>query len=79
MQSTNISNIISGFKVTGIYPIDHQTLLKLIPDSHSVIQEESRLAFIPLISQSVKSRSSLSTKVAKPEGQIQDSEYEMFE
>ena len=44
MQSTNISNIISGFKVSGIYPINHQALFKLISDSHSVIQEESGLA-----------------------------------
>ena len=79
MQSMIISNITSGFKVTGIYPTDRQALLKLIPDSHSGIQEESGLAFIPLISPSVKSRSSKSTETANPENQIQDSECEMFE
>ena len=54
MKSMTISNITSGFfKVTGVYPTDHQALLKLIPDSYSVVQEESGLAFIPLISQSI--------------------------
>ena len=79
MQTMNISNIISGFKVTGIYLTDRQALLKLIPDSHSGIQEESGLAFIPLISPSVNSRSSKSTETANPENQVQDSECEMFE
>ena len=64
MQSTNISNIISGLKVTMIYPIDHQALLKLISDSYTGIQKESGLAFIPLISQSVNSRSSKSIEAA---------------
>ena len=57
-----ISNITSGFKITGIYPTDHQAILKLIPDSHSRIQEESGLAFIPLISLSIKSKCSKSTE-----------------
>ena len=81
MQSMNISNIISGFKATGIYPTDCQALLKLIPAavSHSDIQEESRLAFIPLISPSVKSKSSKSTKAVNQEEQVQDRERELFE
>ena len=79
MQSTNISNTISGFKSNCDLSLDHQALLKLIQDSHTGIQEESGLAFIPLISQSVKSRSSKRIEAAKPEEQIQDSEYEMFE
>ena len=81
MQSMNISNIISGFKVTGIYPTDRQALLKLIPAavSHSDIQEESGLAFIPLISPSVKSKSRKSTKAVNQEEQVQDSERELFE
>ena len=58
----SISNITSGFKVTGIYPTDHQAILKLIPDSHSCIQEESGLAFIPLISPSIKSKCSKSSE-----------------
>ena len=57
MQSMNISIIISGFKVTGIYPTDRQALLKLISDSYSDMREESGLAFIPLIHPSVKSKS----------------------
>ena len=81
MQNMNISNIISGFKATGIYPTDCQALLKLIPAavSHSDIQEESRLAFIPLISPSVKSKSSKSTKAVNQEEQVQDRERELFE
>ena len=81
MQSMNISNITSGFKVTGIYPTDRQALLKLIPAavSHSDIQEESGLAFIPLISPSVKSKSSKSTKAVNQEEQVQNSERELFE
>ena len=64
MRSMTISNITSGFKVTGIYPTDHQAILKLIPDSHSCIQEESGLAFIPLISPSIKSKCSRSAEAA---------------
>lgn len=48
MHSMTISNITSGFKVIGIYPTDHQALLKLIPDSYPSVQEENGLAFIPL-------------------------------
>ena len=59
----NISNTISGFKVTGIYPTDRQALLKLIPDSYSDLQEESGLAFIPLISPSVKSKLGLKRRL----------------
>ena len=79
MKSMTISNIKSGFKVTGIYPTDHQALLKLIPDSYSVVQEESGLAFIPLISPSVKSKSSKSTEATNVEEQFQDNEHEHFE
>ena len=73
MKSMTISNITSGFKITGVYPTDRQALLKLIPDSYSVVQEESGLAFIPLISPSVKSKSSKGTEVANVE------EQELFE
>ena len=43
MKSMTISNITSGFKVTGIYPTDRQALLKLILDLYSVVQEQSGL------------------------------------
>ena len=79
MRSMNISNIISGFKVTRIYPTDRQALLKLIPDSYSDMQEESGLAFIPLISPSVKSKSSKTIEATNQEEQLQDSERELFE
>ena len=74
-----ISNVTSGFKVTGLYPTDHQALLKLIPDSSCSMQEESGLAFIPLISPSVKgSKSIQKTEAANSEEQFQKNEEELF-
>jgi len=80
MQSMTISNITSGFKVTGIYPTDRQALLKLIPDSNFHVDEESGLAFIPLISPSVKgSKSIISPETINSEELFQDNECEQFE
>jgi len=45
MQSMTISNIVSGFRMTGIYPTDQHALLKLIPNSSpNPTRQESRLA-----------------------------------
>ena len=49
MRSMTISNVTSGFRVTGIHPFDCEALLQPIPDPPSIL-EESGLAYIPLIS-----------------------------
>lgn len=80
MRSMTISNITSGFKITGLYPTDRQALLKLIPESLSSMEEESGLAFIPLISPSVKASKSLGNKeTTSTEDQFEDGEHELFE
>ena len=43
-----ISNIVSGFKVTGVYPVDREALLG--PFTPSPLPEETGLAYIPLYS-----------------------------
>ena len=43
MRSMTISNITSGFRITGLYPTDRQVLLKLIPELLSSVEEESGL------------------------------------
>ena len=43
-----ISNVTSGFRVTGIYPVDREAVLGSCFDP-STILDESGLAHIPLI------------------------------
>ena len=48
-----ISNVIAGFRVTGIYPLDREAVLGPISDL-SALSEETRLSFIPMISPAVR-------------------------
>ena len=78
-----ISNVVSGFRMTGIYPTDRQALLKLIPDSSNTL-EESGLAFVPLICPSPRCRackSLESTESVRPESQqiFEEQEEKLFQ
>ena len=64
MQSITISNITSGFKITGMYPTDSQAILKIDTRFTLLHSRKSGLSFIPLISQSIKSKCSKSAEAA---------------
>jgi len=77
-----ISNTVSGFRMTGIYPTDWHALLKLIPDSSpDPTQQESRLPFVPLINSSPRCHTALqNTESTRCNAQeIQDQAEESFE
>ena len=52
-SSMAISNIIAGFRVTGMYPLDREAMLGLISDV-SALSEETGMSFIPMISPAVR-------------------------
>ena len=55
MNSMTISNIVSGFRVTGIYPIDREKLLEPLINP-SQLTQDTGLAYIPLYSPTVRSK-----------------------
>ena len=76
-----ISNITAGFRVTGIYPLDRETVLGPISDL-SALSEETGLSFIPMISPAVRrftSRRDVTPDSEAREQDFSDHELTLFE
>ena len=73
-----ISNITSGFRVTGIYPVDREAVLGSCFDP-STILDESGLAYIPSISPVARHTASHILSRPTDEKKFSDEEITQFE
>ena len=81
-----ITNVVSGFRATGIYPVNRQALLEPI-SAATALTEESGLAYIPLYSPLVqRTKSSIcepdidtSTDMNSMEFEFSEEELDLFE
>ena len=81
MSSMTIPNVLAGFRVTGIYPLDREAILGPISDV-SPLTEETGLSFIPMISPAVRrftSRRDVTPDSEAREQDFGDRELALFE
>ena len=81
MGSMTIPNVIAGFRVTGIYPLDREAVLGLISNI-TALSEETGLSFIPLISPAVRrftSRRDVTPDLEARKQDFDDRELALFE